>query len=162
VVVSAAVSLLVAGAPACHADGHEEEGDSGAATVGVERPSDESGRDAVADGGGEAAAPGAQTRTCVFPAPMNTPVDTSCPVGCVAIQGSQFDAEAACMRAVLVGCLSCANGCGGAPEAYCIKSLDDGRIVDTASYVLANVPAGSHWATCTQSDSERTSAPRCP
>lgn len=147
-VVGGVLWIVGAGAPACH----EEE------RV-IEREPSPTVDGGNSDGAGDGVA--FQPATCTFPAPINTPPETPCPVGCTPILGSQRDVETPCVRQVLVGCISCAHGCGGAPEGYCAKSLKDGRVVEVGSYVMQNLPNRSDWEPCTQSDEDRMKVPLC-
>jgi hypothetical protein len=143
----AAICLAVSAIVACKAD----EGSQGTDHGGL--------RNEPLPDAGDAAA---EASTCSFPLPLNTSVNTPCASGCSAVLGRQLDAEKQCVRQVLVGCISCAKGCGGAPEGYCYRNTADGRIVEIGSYVLDNLPNPSEWATCSQADSDRIKAAQCP
>lgn len=96
---------------------------------------------------------------CTFPLPISAPVATTCPANCVAVSGMQIDTGGQCVRAVLVGCLSCPTGCGGAPEGPCYKNTNDGRVARVPTYA---VEKRSDWVSCTPAeDAQFAALPRC-
>jgi hypothetical protein len=100
----------------------------------------------VADGNGDAI-------RCPFPLPINTPpAAVSCPSDCPPAGGEQIDDPKHCVRAVLVGCLLCPNGCGGAPEGPCYRNISDGRIVRVPSYAVHEHE--SEWVRCTAAEEQ--------
>lgn len=98
---------------------------------------------------------------CQFPAPINTPpAAVSCPSDCPAVGGNQIDDSRQCVRAVLVGCLLCPNGCGGAPEGPCYRNTTDGRIVRVPTYAVDEHK--SDWVRCTAAEEQPLlTLPRC-
>lgn len=112
----------------------------------------------VGDGG---PADGAPDDRCQFPLPVNTPpAAVSCPSDCPAVSGDQIDDSRQCVRAVLVGCLLCPNGCGGAPEGPCYRNTTDGRIVRVPTYAVDEHK--SDWVRCTAAEEQPLlTLPRC-
>ncbi|MBX3187781.1 MAG: hypothetical protein KF819_12230 [Labilithrix sp.] len=104
-------------------------------------------------------APASEAAQCILPLPIDTPTSSSCPAGCVEVIATQLDGANACVRAVLLGCISCPQGCGGAPEGPCYKNVDDGRVVRAPTYAVDGRP---DWVACTAAEEAQIgTAPRC-
>jgi hypothetical protein len=99
---------------------------------------------------------------CTLPLPIDTPQNTTCPAKCVAVTASQLaqSDSGSCSRQVLLGCISCENGCGGAPEGPCYRNTNDQRIVRAPQYAITGRPG---WVACTeQEDALIGGAAPCP
>jgi hypothetical protein len=84
-----------------------------------------------------------------------------CPAGCAPVEAAQLQPASNCRRWVLLGCMPCANGCGGAPEGpSCTKYAADGRLVNVApGYAFAN---RTGWTTCSAAEeSAMSTSPFC-
>lgn len=103
-----------------------------------------------ADAGPSDATARPDVSACIFPPPRGVASDGAaprpdvCPVGCVPMPGTERDLTAGCTRGIL-GCVPCADGCGGAPEG-CHRSEDDSRVVFAASFATQHHASG--WKPC--------------
>jgi hypothetical protein len=108
----------------------------------------------------DATAPPTSSSDCVFPLPLDTPQTSTCPSTCVPVIATQLDRVAACDRTVLVGCIACEGGCGGAPEGPCYRNVNDSRLVRAPTYAIRG---RADWVRCTtEEDALVGTAPGCP
>lgn len=97
--------------------------------------------------------------TCSLPLPVDTPPTATCPSECVAVIARQLASAATCARPVLLGCITCEAGCGGAPEGPCFRNVNDGRLVRAPTYA---VQGRQEWVSCTTAEeSQIATAPAC-
>lgn len=122
----------------------------------------------LTDGGSGSGGGGGASPSCPFPAARDLPwpfahgsggVSPSayCPDGCAPVEAAQLDEGKGCRRWVLLGCIPCANGCGGAPEGpTCTKYAGDGRLINAApGYAFSNQVG---WEACSPAENSAMGA----